>query len=51
MIAGTLAALASYAITRAIYKLVEANKKKKLFSFVLEWDVRKIFCKQPFDTK
>ena len=45
MFAGALAGIASYVIVRGIYRIIEKNSEKKFFRFVLDFDVRGLFCK------
>ena len=46
IIVGGIAGVFAFFITKLIYKIVEKNKDKKFFKFVLEFDVASLFTKK-----
>lgn len=46
LIVGVISSIIAYYITKLIYLISEKYKDKKLFDFILEFDVRKLFKKE-----
>ena len=49
LLVGALSGVASYFITKLIYKIIERNKENKFCKFVLEFDIIKLFKKDKAD--
>jgi len=49
LLVGALSGVASYFITKLIYKIINKHKEKKFCKFVLEFDIIKLFKKDKAD--
>ncbi len=45
IVVGIISGVVAYYITRLICYICEKHKDKKLFNFILEFDIKKLFCK------